>query len=255
MKHLLTCLFGLALLACAPVETNPFAAVDSNDVRSLRSYLDRGGNPDARNSNGESLLYIATGPHGGEDVLRLLLKHGAKPDAGAPGGYTPLMNAASWCWLEGVSILAEAGADVHARNSRGETAMQTVCSGRDANEVVAYLRDHGLQVEPDAAAKAPTPPQAPPEPRPVRVVVLSVDRPTVHDAKNEAYAVVVVVEEGGAYKWTVYLPDSPNLPKRGQHCAFNFAPVFPSGFVGREFWSQKRGKRTGSLDYRCGTGK
>jgi len=254
MKHLLPCLFGLALLACAPVEKNPFAAVDSNDVRSLRSYLDRGGSPDARTSNGESLLYIATGPHGGEDVLRLLLERGARPDAGAAGGYTPLMNAASWCWLQGVSMLVKAGADVHARNSRGETAMQTVCSGRDANSVVAYLRDHGLQAEGDAAT-APTLAQPPPEPRPTRAVVMSVDRPTVHDATFEAYAVVVVIEEGGANKLTVYLPDSPNLPKQGQHCEFNLAPVFPSGFVGREFWSQERGKLTGALGYQCETGK
>ena len=145
MKIFAICIFSAVLSACSasPMASNPFAATGSNKASALRAYLDRGGNPNAKSASGESLLYIATGPHGGEDVLRLLLERGANPNIGA-GAYSPLMNASSWCWLKGVSLLAEAGADLKARNEMGQTALQTVCSGRGSDEVVAYLHGRGL---------------------------------------------------------------------------------------------------------------
>ena len=144
MKYFAICLPLLFLAGCASESENPFAAVDANHTAALSSYLDSGGDPNAQSPNGQSLLYIATGPHGGESVLRVLLEHGANPNVGA-GSYTPLMNASSWCWLKGVSLLVEAGADVTARNGSGQTALQTVCSGGgDREKVVAYLQGRGL---------------------------------------------------------------------------------------------------------------
>ena len=144
MKYFAICLALLLLGGCNSGSDSPFAAVDGNNTVALRSYLEAGGNPNAQTPSGESLLYIATGPHGGEGVLRVLLEHGADPNVGA-GSYTPLMNASSWCWLKGVSLLVEAGADVSARNGSGQTALQTVCSGGgDREKVVAYLQGRGL---------------------------------------------------------------------------------------------------------------
>ena len=134
----------LFLAGCTSDSDNPFAAVDANHTAALRSYLDAGGDPNAQSPGGQSLLYIATGPHGGESVLRLLLNHGANPNVGF-GSYTPLMNASSWCSLRSVTLLVEVGADVTAPKTEGQTALQTVCSGgRDRAKVVAYLHGRGL---------------------------------------------------------------------------------------------------------------
>jgi len=126
-----------------------FAAVDADDAQTLRRFLDEGGSPNELADNGASMLYVATGPHGGEAVLELLLERGADANVGY-GLYTPLMNASSWCWLDGVRLLVEAGADLHRKNERHETAMETVCkSGGDRDGVVAYLRARGASVSRD----------------------------------------------------------------------------------------------------------
>jgi uncharacterized protein len=130
------------LAGCAPRPQSAFTAADSNDARALGAYLDAGGDPNAKSPSGESLLYVATGPHGGKEVLLLLLQRGADPDLGG-GSYTPLMNASSWCWFDGVTLLVEAGADVNLRNADGRTALQEVCAGGGEQEkkVIAYLKE------------------------------------------------------------------------------------------------------------------
>jgi ankyrin repeat protein len=146
MRFLANCILLALLPACtvSSPESDPFSATDSNNASALRAYFDRGGDPNIMSPDGVTLLYVATGPHGGEAVLRLLLERGANPNVGA-GAYSPLMNASSWCWIEGVSLLAEAGADLKARNEKGETALDAVCSaGQGRDEVIAYLRGRGL---------------------------------------------------------------------------------------------------------------
>jgi len=113
--------------------------VDANDTHRLSEWLSSGGDPDLIVGN-ESLLYVATGPHGGHEVLRLLLDAGADPNKGMVT-YSPLMNAASWCRLEACKLLVEHGADPKARNSKGETALAVVgCCGTQCDVVTAYLQ-------------------------------------------------------------------------------------------------------------------
>jgi hypothetical protein len=122
----------MSLLGCRVSLEQAFGAVDRNDPAVLRRWLDQGGDPNAT-LDGRSLLYVATGPHGGAEVLDVLLERGADPELGA-SGYTPLMNASSWCWLAGVRKLAEAGADP----AKG---IATVCRGPQSEPILAYLRD------------------------------------------------------------------------------------------------------------------
>lgn len=100
----------LMFLGCSKKSVDIAQAVDDNQAGQVRDWLKAGGDPNQTNANGESLLYIATGPHGGNEVLEVLLAAGAKVDKGAYE-YTPLMNAASWCNLEGVQLLLKHGAN------------------------------------------------------------------------------------------------------------------------------------------------
>jgi ankyrin repeat protein len=128
----------LVLVGCTKESTNIAQAVDGNEAGYVKEWLKSGGDPNLTNAHGESLLYIATGPHGGHEVLEALLAAGAKIEMGA-GKYTPLMNAASWCDLEAVQLLLKHGANPNAQNERGQRALDVVGRGGGAEEPVIDL--------------------------------------------------------------------------------------------------------------------
>ncbi|MBD2459945.1 ankyrin repeat domain-containing protein [Oscillatoria sp. FACHB-1407] len=112
-------------------------AVKANDVEFVEQWLSAGGDPDYVDAQGQSLLYLATGPKGGFDVMDMLLDAGANPDVGlVSGNYTPLMNASSWVNLTAVERLLEAGADPTLENSSGQTALETVGNAGGAEQEV-----------------------------------------------------------------------------------------------------------------------
>jgi hypothetical protein len=87
--------------------------------------------------SGEHLLDVATGPKGGSGVVRELLRKGANPN-GKGDGYSPLMNAASWCSPKSVLLLLDAGADVDYRFG-GKRAIDVVGSGGGTDEIRELL--------------------------------------------------------------------------------------------------------------------
>ena len=111
-----------------------FEAVNNNDVEYVRAWT---GDINL-SKNGECLLYIATGPKGGDDVVKMLLSKGANPN-GTGTGYSPLMNAASWCSDKSVGLLIEAGANVNYRNASGKSALDVVGQGRNTDAVRKLL--------------------------------------------------------------------------------------------------------------------
>jgi len=144
MKTLLTLLLVSALSSFVKAASidEVFSAVNSNNVEVLNDFLQQGGNPNSLDNSGNSFLYIATGPKGGFEVLELLLMSGADPDLGSKYGYTPLMNSASWCDLKNVKLLIQYNADIEKINSRGQSALDTVCfKGRNREQVIQLLQN------------------------------------------------------------------------------------------------------------------
>ena len=134
-----------ALAACDKQPSGIFEAVHMNDRSYVMHWLEGGGNPNTVSGSKASLLYIATGPKGGNDVLALLLEACANPNLGAYG-YTPLMNAASWVNLPAVELLLTYGADPQQRNEKGQTAIDVVgLDGGREQAVIARLRKEMVQ--------------------------------------------------------------------------------------------------------------
>ena len=107
-----------------------------NDSRGVQLWISRGGNP-----NNKGLLDMATGPKGGHEVLKVLVKSGLDINE-ITYDYTPLMNAASWCNYEAVKYLLEQGADANIKNSKGKTAYDLTSSRLDCEKIRHLLKKY-----------------------------------------------------------------------------------------------------------------
>src|SRR6476661_4287260 len=92
-------LFACAALACAQ-ETEPLcAAAARRDLAEVRRLLDRGANPDARDSKGRTALILAMQGSASEykvvppseDIARILIERGAAINVRDTEGWTPLL--------------------------------------------------------------------------------------------------------------------------------------------------------------------
>jgi ankyrin repeat protein len=92
------------------------AAVSRDDIDAARALLDAGTSPDLRHGKyGTPLLGLARSAQ----MLRLLLRHGADPNARASNGRTPLFFFHD---IELLTALLDAGADPDAIDHNGENA-------------------------------------------------------------------------------------------------------------------------------------
>jgi ankyrin repeat protein len=85
---------------------------------------------------------VATGNRGGPEVTRILLLAGADVNAVNQSKRTPLHNAASWCTIESVEMLLDAGADPYLVDDDGRTALDATCKqpAQSRSVVVDLLR-------------------------------------------------------------------------------------------------------------------
>jgi uncharacterized protein len=114
-----------------------------------RLLTDRGADVRAVNSNGETALYYAVASSEKENatLVRLLLDRRADPNthASLSMDMTPLMWAARHGQQKTVDLLLSHGADVHAHDDNGYTALLHACSSPNP-AILRLLLDRGADV-------------------------------------------------------------------------------------------------------------
>ncbi|KAM9850925.1 M-phase phosphoprotein 8 isoform 2-T2 [Aulostomus maculatus] len=118
-------------------------AVKSGDYMSVKLALNskEDYNLDQEDVSGMSLSMLAAAG-GQDDILRLLIKKGARVNGRQKNGTTALMHAAEKNFLTTVAILLEAGSYVNAQTLGGETALMRACKRGNA-DIVRLLLEYG----------------------------------------------------------------------------------------------------------------
>jgi ankyrin repeat protein len=112
----------------------------SGDLRQLRSILDKGASPNARDAAGNTPLMRAA-VYGDLQCLRLLLARGAAVDTTNAAGATPLMRAADD--FEKTRLLIQHGAEVNVRSGLGNTPLILAARPCNSHRTVELLLAHG----------------------------------------------------------------------------------------------------------------
>ncbi len=120
-------------------ETLPlFQAIQDGSFRTVQQYLANGGDVEAHNAEGRTILMAAV-IYSWPPIVKLLLGHAADPNAHDNNGQTPLHHAACHS-IDSVKLLLAARADAKARDRDGRGVLAE-CSYR-ADQI---LRSHGAE--------------------------------------------------------------------------------------------------------------
>jgi ankyrin repeat protein len=130
----LTTIFRASLVWTAAADDNLLEAIRSDDVTAMRTLLDSGADPNARDDIGATVLMHAAA-FSSLDGLHALLDRGADVNAASTGGATALMWAVGD--LTKVRLLLDRGAAVNATMKDGTTAL--VAAARRGNTDVMRL--------------------------------------------------------------------------------------------------------------------
>lgn len=147
-------------------------AADSGEIDTVRLLLNRGARLDLPTHeidllSGKSLdatsgyLALAGATTVGQDsaeIVKLLLAHGAKPNAQSTNDLTPLGRASKNGDAETVRLLLAAGADVNTVDSFGYTALMSARRGSHA-EIVILLKAAGAKDLPQITLPESVPPK------------------------------------------------------------------------------------------------
>ncbi|MEX0837120.1 MAG: ankyrin repeat domain-containing protein [Gemmatimonadota bacterium] len=133
----------LALSASTPPEAPVADAAMRGDVGTVRTLLERGGDPDAAQGDGMTALHWAA-ERGDEEVALLLIEAGASLDPVTRlGAYTPMHLAARGGNAAILSALLEAGAAPSAATTTGSVTPLHFAAGSVDPTAVLTLLEHG----------------------------------------------------------------------------------------------------------------
>jgi len=120
------------------------SALRSGDVRKLRSALDQGASPNARDAAGNTPLMLAAA-YGDVASMKLLLDRGAEVNATNYAGATPLLRAATD--YDKAKLLLARGAVVNVRSVFGNTPLMLAARPADSRRTVELLLGHGAEAQ------------------------------------------------------------------------------------------------------------
>jgi ankyrin repeat protein len=142
---------GADVDAATVLGATPLFPAATTSVESAKLLLDHGANPNARARTGATPILFTRGA----DVIALLLGRGADARARSKTGESSLMEAAVRGDLAAARLLLDRGADVNAADHRGYTPLLLAAQyDRDAPELVRLLLDRGA--DPTAVAEGET---------------------------------------------------------------------------------------------------
>lgn len=131
--------YGVPALIAAAADRSKMEIVNprSNSLKTVKTLLKNGANPDLKAKSGNSPLAEA-GLFGNREVVIELLRHNANPNThcatGVRGELSPLMMAALKHDRELIDLLLDKGADVNYTNSKGERALGFALYNLNPNE-------------------------------------------------------------------------------------------------------------------------
>lgn len=99
-----------------------FSAVENNNIKKVKSYLEQGANCNALDSYDRTALINAS-VNGYDDIAKLLMEEGTDVNIRDKAGATALMYTARDTNYEMVEFLLKNGADVNIRDTEGDTAL------------------------------------------------------------------------------------------------------------------------------------
>lgn len=122
-----------------------FKAVENNDLATVRSLVARGAHANARRSDGDTVLVVASGLSDVE-IVKFLLKHGARIDEAGQFSGTPLMSAISAGQTDIALLLLARGSNIRARDDGGLTPLYYSACRDDTTSILRELIKMGANV-------------------------------------------------------------------------------------------------------------
>jgi cytohesin len=119
-------------------------AVAMDRIEMVKSFLDKGCDPDVRSAEknsgleGETAL-LSAAFWGRPEIAAMLIEHGASVNAKAKGDVTPLHEAARMRQVEIIEQLLQHGANVNAKDSEGQTPLDWAGGDKAAPEIAELL--------------------------------------------------------------------------------------------------------------------